>query len=560
MSFSLNTRLGSGYDFAASAGGVVGTPVTVSVTPVQTQQSSPGGQLLTATAAGGTAPYTYAWSARFADGSNANSYLSSLTGSTTTLTSTAYGQSFLVTCVVTDASTPSALSNKDDAIVAVVAPSNLTAQISPASTSQANPGGQLFTATPSGGVPAYSYAWSATFTDGTDANAYLSSLTGASVTLTSTNYRQSFRIACVVSDNSPTPQIANLGAVLSVGEPPALVAPTDLIPTQLVNGTTSAPFTFGNASAGAPPYSYAMIVQSSTGGVTLSTYTGQSATIQGLTDSATAQVTIQATDSLGQTADATYVVGVGVVPVFNENALWNLIGGTDLRTIGSGSRSGIGTLVVGGITFNLVTAAGTPTNQTLTISASGLVVSQTAAVGSASSAWWETGLLPNFTTGESILVNMLFSTGAMPTNGVALFTFGDTSNYSTGNNYGFSLNWNANGARVARRTTGGTNTNYTFVTGLLNANKTYTAQVLLVAGRLPYCTISEGTTFLGGPRLGLPQPMRGTYTGTPGSQSVSSGSTFSPPVSTLRMQVAAASATMAVTMLAYEVRRLTRAS
>jgi hypothetical protein len=558
MSFSLNTRLGSGYDFTSSAGGVVGTPLTVSVTPVQTQQASPGGQLLTATAAGGTAPYTYSWSAKFVDGTNADSYLSNLTGSTTTLTSTAYSQSFLITCVATDASAPSALSNRDDAIVSVVAPSNLTAQISPESASQTNPGGQLFTVTPSGGVTAYSYAWSATFTDGTDANAYLSALVGAAVTLTSTNYRQSFRIACVVSDNSPNPQIANLAAVLSVGEPPALVAPTDLTPTQLANGTTSTPFTFGDASAGAPPYTYAMIVQSSTGGVTLSTYTGQSATIQGLTDSATAQVTIQATDSLGQTADATYVVGVGVVPVFNENALWNYIGGTDLRTIGSGSRSGAGTLTVGGITFTVAPIVGAPTGQALNVSASGVRLSQTSGVATATGVRFDSGLLANFTTGESILVNFLFSATSFPFDANTIVSFGDSVDYSLGDAYALQVNGNLN--LVARRTTANIATTYNMGTQAAAANKTYAAQVLLVAGRIPYCTISESSVFLGGPRLGLPQPMRGTYVGCPGAQTTGSGATFTSPLSSLLIQLAIASGNFGVTLLAYEVRRLTRAS
>jgi len=559
MSYTINIRAGTGFDFQGGSGGVVGTPLTVAVTPVQVKQTSPGAQLFTATPAGGTLPYSYAWSVKFADGSNANAYLSSLTGNTTTLTATARNQSFLVTCVVTDSTGPTPLTASDSSILTVDAPSNLTAQISPTNASQASPAGQLFTVTPSGGVAPYSYAWSATFTDGTNANAYLSALVGASVTLTSTNYRQSFRVACVVTDSSPSAQTANVAAVVSVGEPPALVAPTNLSPTQLVSGTTSAPFTFGNASAGAPPYTYTMIVQSSTGAATLTAYTGQSATIQGLTDGATAQVTIQALDSLGQTATATYVVGVGVVPIFNENAIWNLVGGTDLRTIGSGSRSGNGTLVVGGITFTMLTAAGTPTGPTLDISAAGLVLSFTGTVGDATSVWWNTNLLTNFTTGEHILVNMLFSTAALPTNATALFTFGDSTSYLSGNGYGFSLNWDANGARVARRLTGGTSTNFILASGQLNANKTYTAQVLLVAGRLPYCTISEGTSFLGGPRLGLAQPMRGTFTGTPGSQSTSSGATFSPPISSLRMQVAGATG-VSVTFLAYEVRRLTRAS
>jgi hypothetical protein len=303
-----------------------------------------------------------------------------------------------------------------------------------------------------------------------------------------------------------------------------------------------------------------MIVESSSGLVTLDTYVGQSATMLGLTDATTAQVTIQVVDSFGQTADATYVVGVGVAPVFNENALWNLIGGTDLRTIGSGSRSGTGTLTVGGIVFTVVTAAGTPAGQALAISTSGAVISQTSGLGTATGFWWDTGLLPNFLTGESILVNLLFQTTSLPGSSIAIVTFGDAGSYVSGNNYGFSVNWDANGARVARRVTAGGANNYSLVTGQVNSNKTYAAQVLLVAGRIPYCTISEGTTFLGGPRLGLAQPMRGTYTGTPGAQGTGTGSTFTYPLSSLRIQAAAVSGALSVTFLSYEVRRLTRAS
>lgn len=555
---SINIRPGGGYDLGGNVGGGGGgTPVTLSVAPVTTQQAGPGPQLLTATPAGGTGPYTYAWSALFADGTNANAYLSSLTGATTTLTTTSYDTEFRVTCTVGDSSTPQK-TDSASALVAVAAATNLTASISPTSAAQASPGAQALTVTAAGGSGSYTYAWTATQTDGTGANANLSALTGNPVTLTTTNYQQSFRVQCVVSD-AISGQVASTGAVVSVGQPPALVQPPDLAPVQLPNGTTSTAFTFADATGGAPPYAYAMIVQSSNGAATLSIYTGKSANILNLSDGVTAQVVLQVVDSLGQTADATFVVGIGVVPVFDESALWNLIGGTDLRTIGSGSRSGNGTLVVGGITFTMLTAAGTPAGQALAVSPSGLVLSFTGAVGDATSVWWNTNLLTNFNTGEHILVNMLFSLAAMPVNSIGLFTLGDSTSYLAGNGYGFSLNWDANGARVARRLTGGTSTTYVLASGQLNANKTYTAQVLLVAGRLPYCTLSEGTSFLGGPRLGLPQPMRGTNTGTPGSQSTSSGATFSPPISSLRMQVAGATG-LSVTFLAYEVRRLTRSA
>jgi YD repeat-containing protein len=362
-----------------------------------------------------------------------------------------------------------------------------------------------------------------------------------------------------VTDTNVPSQSATTGAVVSVGQPPALVAPPDLTPTQLPNGTTTTSFTFADASGGAPPYSYVMIVQSSTGAVTLDTYVGKSANILGLTDGVTAQVVVQAVDSLGQTADATYVVGVGVVPVFSENAIWNLIGGTDLRTIGSGVRTGVGLLVVGGITFQVVQAVGAPSGYRLNIDSNGVNLLMTGTVGESAGVYFNPNLLVNFTTGEHILVNMLFSTQAvMPTNSVIAVTFGDGTDYSAGSGYGVSLNWDANGARVARRLTGGTTTTYTLATGQTNSNKTYASQVLLVAGRIPYITLSESTSFIGGPRLGLTNPMRGTQTGTPGAQSTSAGATFSPPISQMRIQLAVASANCNATLLAYEVRRLTR--
>jgi hypothetical protein len=555
---AIDVRSGSGFDFASTpGGGGGGTPVTVSVSPATVQKSSPAAQVFTATASGGTAPYTYVWAALFSDGTSADSYLSTLSGATTTLTPTNYDCEFLINCTAFDSAAPSN-TGQDNALLTVEAAPDLTASISPTSASQTTLSGQALTVTPTGGSGSYTYAWTATQTDGADANSNLSALTGNPVTLTPTTYGQSFRVQCVVTDVNVPSQSATTGAVVSVGQPPALVAPTSLMSMQLPMGTTTNAFTFGNASDGAPPYSYVMIVESSSGLVTLDTYVGQSATMLGLTDATTAQVTIQVVDSFGQTADATYVVGVGVVPVFNENALWNYIGGTDLRTIGSGSRSGAGTLTVGGITFTVATIAGAPTGQALNVSASGVRLSQTSGVATATGVRFDSGLLANFTTGESILVNFLFSATSFPVDANTIVSFGDSVDYSLGDAYALQVNGNLN--LVARRTTANIATTYNMGTQAAAANKTYAAQVLLVAGRIPYCTISESSVFLGGPRLGLPQPMRGTYVGCPGAQTTASGATFTSPLSSLLIQLAVASGNFGVTLLAYEVRRLTRAS
>ena len=64
-------------------------------------------------------------------------------------------------------------------------PPNLTASISPASTSQASPGAVVLTASATGGTGASTWAWVATYADGTSAAALLSG-SGDSRTVTTT--------------------------------------------------------------------------------------------------------------------------------------------------------------------------------------------------------------------------------------------------------------------------------------------------------------------------------------------------------------------------------------
>lgn len=78
--------------------------LTVSLsTGATASQGAPGGQAITATPSGGTPGYTYAWTAKYQDGSSANALLSSTTVANPTLTTTAYAQRVIATVVVTDA-------------------------------------------------------------------------------------------------------------------------------------------------------------------------------------------------------------------------------------------------------------------------------------------------------------------------------------------------------------------------------------------------------------------------------------------------------------------------
>ena len=217
----------NGYSLQAAGGGA--PDLSVALTPETTLQNGPGAVLLTAVTSGGTAPISLTWDALFSDGTSAAALLSG-SGSTRTLTTTTYGQAVIVTVTATDsAATPEVAT--DSSIVAVNNTVDLVLSVSPGTTKKATVSSQLLTASVTGGLAPFTYSWSAIFTDGTNANALLSSLSGSSITLTPTQYRQVVRLLCSVSDSSPSVQVATFVAAFAVGEPPALVPPEPAAPS-----------------------------------------------------------------------------------------------------------------------------------------------------------------------------------------------------------------------------------------------------------------------------------------------------------------------------------------
>lgn len=88
-----------------SSGGASDLTLSLS-TGATVAQSSPGAQAITATATGGTGSKTYAWVAKYQDGTSANALLSSTTVANPTLTTTAYAQRVIATCTATDSGSP----------------------------------------------------------------------------------------------------------------------------------------------------------------------------------------------------------------------------------------------------------------------------------------------------------------------------------------------------------------------------------------------------------------------------------------------------------------------
>jgi hypothetical protein len=277
--------------------------------------------------------------------------------------------------------------------------------------------------------------------------------------------------------------------------------------------------------------------------------------LQNLTDETTGEVTITVTDSVGQTADATYVFGVAVAPVYNSTGTWSEIEGQDLRTLGTGSLSGNGSLTVGGKTFTVVTASGAPTSKSITINASGVTIAQGGASGDTTTVSLPTTALPNFASCENILVDFLISTTASYL--ACNVSIGDTTSFLTGDSYGLTVNYGAvTGVINARRVSGGTVTTAS-MGSIASTSKTFAVQVCLFAGRIPLMTIAESGAYISGPKLGTTQPMQGALVGGPGSQTLATGATIPSPLGSILVQMSVNGATT-FTVVSYKFSRFTR--
>ena len=102
--------------------------------------------------------------------------------------------------------------------------SNLTVSLSTGATaSQSSPGAQAITATPSGGTPGYTYAWTAKYQDGRSANSLISNAAIANPTLTTTAYAQRViatvapKLATALGQKLAAQAVPVLGAVAGAG-------------------------------------------------------------------------------------------------------------------------------------------------------------------------------------------------------------------------------------------------------------------------------------------------------------------------------------------------------
>jgi hypothetical protein len=295
--------------------------------------------------------------------------------------------------------------------------------------------------------------------------------------------------------------------------------------------------------------------------VTLSTATGLSATLNNLSDGTTGEVVITATDSLGQTADSSFVFGIDVAPVYNETATFAVIQSTDMTAQGSGSLVGNGTFTVGSFTFTVVTSAGSTVAKSTALSSSGLTVAQTGGVsGDVTAVTFPSSVLVNYAACEHILFEALISIGTNNNSAVNVGLSDNTSS-AAGNAFGVTFNGStvvgASNYVTARRLTAGAGTTYTMSTTTVSANKSYAVQVLLFGGRIPLMSVSESTSYIAQPKIGVTQPMQGTLKGGPGSTTTPTGAAIAMGISNLKIQLFVNAVTN-ITLKSFRFSRYTR--
>jgi len=228
---SLTSNDGSATPMTEFFGNPLSTTFTYSPSSPQVGQQI----TFTASASGGTTPYSFSWS--FGDGSTG-------TGSSATHAYSSAG-SFTVILTVKDSSSPQQTATSQQSVIVSSPPPPLTTSFTYSPSSPQTGQQVTFTASASGGTGPYTFGWS--FGDGSTGSGY-------SVTHTF-SLAGTYAVVLTVKDSSsPQQTVLSQQSVTVSSPPPALTASFTFSPSspqveQLVSFSSS-------ASGGTSPYSY----------------------------------------------------------------------------------------------------------------------------------------------------------------------------------------------------------------------------------------------------------------------------------------------------------------
>jgi hypothetical protein len=451
---------------------------------------------------------------------------------------------------------------RGDSIFVINESKNPQTTISPLNVYQDQTGSINFSVSTIGNSGAMSYTWNAKNSDGTSVNQHITG-SGSSITFNTSLPKQVAQIFVTGTDSLNSLLKSYSTALVSVGDPPSLFAPT-AITESLPAGTTSASFAFATASGGFGTISYTL---SNYGPGSLSTLTGRSGSISPLSNNDVSKVVLTCTDQFSQVVTSSYIVGIAANPVFDEEANWGTIYEIDFTNIGTGSLSGTGSVTIGGITFTLLNLSGTPTHS-ISASSNGLryVMSGTAATSQASNLRFAiSGGISNYTPAEHILLDMVTEIEKQNYPYSFNMGMGDGLNINDLDSFSIRLSWtNATTGSIDARRYQSETASAQSIGSTTDAfsNSTFSGQILMDSQRIPLMTVTKTTDYLGGPKLGLSAPMRGTWTGSPGGSGVTASSSLASAFSTINMHFVLSNTSVvgnsAVIIKKIRFRRLTR--
>ena len=314
----------------------VGMPLTLDVRTDKLSIPAAGGQAtLTAMVNGGVSPYTYAWTALDPSNGDAAATLSNVAVSTPTFTAPATPGTYRFACTVTDAAGTTAISS-----VQVYVGMNLSLSVT--TVKQSLPAGQTtaLNAAAQGGIPGYTYAWTALDPSGADVSAATLSATNvANPVFTAPATPGTYRLSCTVTDAAN--ETVTQSIHVYVGMPLTLDVRTNKLGIPAAGGQAVLTAT---VNGGVSPYTYAWTATDPSNGNAAATLSGTAVASPTFTAPATPgtyRFACTVTDAAGTTAISSVQIYVGMNLSLDVMATKQSLPSTKTTALSASAQGGI---------------------------------------------------------------------------------------------------------------------------------------------------------------------------------------------------------------------------